>query len=129
MKKTTVIGILFVCFVMMNFQSFANIIKSEPEEEPIILNPTITVRGGWGIVIFVYGVEDDTKIAANVEDAFLMNSVTQEYLGNKMKLHLNILDGFIIDDFKLNIFVDEQLWSYKCHSLLFVFVIGIEPLE
>jgi hypothetical protein len=56
MKKTIVIGILLVCFVMMGIQSFANLINSEPEEDTVILNPTITVRGGWGINIFIYGI-------------------------------------------------------------------------
>ena len=51
-----------------------------------------------------------------------------EYLGNRILLQLQILDGFFTDGFILHVSIDDQDWSFECNSFLCFFVYGITPI-
>ena len=58
--------LMIFLFTILSLNVYAN-----SEEKTKNLNPTITVKGGFGIEIYVFGVEDETSISVNLEGAYL----------------------------------------------------------
>ena len=128
MKKTILLGILMICFLIFGSHLSTSVTLVDFKEETNNTNPSITVRGGFGITIFVYGVDDETTIGATVDGAYLWYGYMDEYLGNRILIQLQIID-IIGNEFTLYVFVDNQVWAFQCHSFLDLFVYGITPIE
>ena len=126
MKKTIELVALMVCLLF--FINPLSIYTISAEENYIILNPTITVNGGIGIEIWFYNVDEYTTVGATIDGARLFGTYTKKFLGNRIKLHLSVID-FTGKEFNLNIFVGEQTWLFNCRSLLFIFVYNITPIN
>jgi hypothetical protein len=117
------VSMLFL-FTMLSVNVFANSEKNNAN-----INPTITVRGGREIKILVYGVEDETSIAATVDGAFMYDvSYSKDISGTRIILRFKILDGFFTEGFILHVSIDDQNWSFECKSFLCFFVYGITPI-
>ena len=118
------VSMLFL-FTILSVNIFAT-----SEENTTNLNPTITVRGGRGIKIIVYDVEDETSIAATVDGAFMYDvSYSKDISGTRIILRFKILDGFVYGIFKLHVLIDNQVWSFECKSMFYIFVYGINPIQ
>ena len=131
MKWKISIGSFIFCFLMLS-SSFVTSAFSANIENKMNLIPTITVNGGLGIDIWIYNLDDDLAISANVVGAYLWSSYMNTYPPlNRANLHLNIIDffGFLHGNFKLHILIENNKFSYECNSALFLFVYNIQPLD
>lgn len=94
------------------------------QNDPIV----VTVRGGLGIYIDIYGVDENTPINAIVSGAYSDTYSKYHALQNRLYIHISTYKLFS-GNINLNIYVGDQLWSYNAHSFFVVLVRNITPIE
>ncbi len=94
------------------------------QNDPIV----VTVRGGLGIYIDIYGVDENTPINAIVSGAYSYIYSKYYALQNRLYIHISTYKLFS-GNINLNIYVGDQLWSYNAHSFFVVLVKNITPIE
>ena len=124
MKRTVLIASLFVCFLML----ICSISYPTIAENEIKNNPTVSVRGGFGITILVQNLDENTPIVTTVEDAYLWGSNSNKLNRNSFQLHLNIID-IQGDSLILHVNIGENKFSYECDTGFIFFVWDIVPLD
>jgi hypothetical protein len=129
MKTKTIFFVSLLAIFMMLMIPNVSCVESSGDKkisptDPIVVN----VRGGLGIHIDVYGVDESVPINTVVTGAY-SNTYTNYYnLQNHLYIHI-VTFKFSAGKINLNIYVGNQLWSYEATNTLFIFVKDIMPVE
>jgi hypothetical protein len=131
MRNIAVSGYIIIIFLMM---LTPNVIAIEYDFfEPKIENkfesmgPIVTVKGGLGIKIDVYNVDDETAFNVMINGALMIYKRVSATIFNHFNVYLLTLN-FLFDSFIMHINIGNQIWSYDCYSF-FCFVIDITPVH
>ena len=136
-KNGIIFGSIFACILMLIVPSISAIefrtVKenmTDYREQPNDLIPVISISGGLGIYIDVSGITDETSIIITLEDAKIRFINRHDYR-DSTKIYVAIVDfgAYIFDSFILHISMGNDIYSYQCKSLFFVFAFNFTPIE
>ena len=87
----------------------------------------VSVKGGLGISIDIYGIDETIPINTVVSGAYSESYSKYYILQNRLYIHINIFK-LLPGKINLNIYIGDQLWSYEATSTFFLFVKDIIPM-
>ncbi len=131
MRNIAVAGCIIIIFLMMlntnviaiGYDFFEPKIKNKIES----IGPIVTVKGGLGIKIDVYNVDDEITFNVMINGALLIYKRVSATIFNHFKVYLLTLN-FLFDTFIMHINIGNQIWSYDCYTF-FCYVIDITPVH
>jgi len=131
MRKVVIIGCFIAGFLLLISSGIStigyNAVKTDIEKKTEAIGPTVTVRGGLGINIEIYGVSDNTAVSTIVK-GFLMNYIgATKTIGDHIFILINTI-AFIPCNFRLYVTVYDQTFSFKGHAF-YMFIWGITPID
>jgi len=125
-RTKLVVGLLavFLMLMMPNVSIAESHYKKEVNQtDPIF----VTVKGGAGIYIDIYGVDENTPVSTIVTGA-LSNVYSKYYkLQNRLYIHISTFKLFS-GKINLNIYIGNQLWAYEATTTFFLLVKDITPI-
>jgi len=111
MKKLAIV-ILF--FLMLLLPSVVAESPNKDSTEGPTDRPVIEVMGGYGVMLLIYNIEDDTPIAFNTKGVFLPSGTVYEY-----RTHTAIsFHGLFRHSFTLYVSIGENDFTYKGKGFL-----------
>ena len=123
---------LFSIFLMLSTALLTGTVNADYKEQPSNLIPTITVRGGLGIIIEIEGATEETSVAIVTDGAIIRFQTRHDYR-NEIRIYVGIIDfgdfPALFDDFVLHISIGNDKYSYECKSFLFVYTFGFTPID
>jgi hypothetical protein len=130
MRKIVIIGCFIAGFLLLIPTSVSamgyDAVQSGIEKKMETTGPTISVRGGLGVHIDVYGANDETTIFTQASlGGRIIYGHSSPLLFGHFSVYLFVLT---IAGFRLSITVNNQVQSYNCDSFYF-WVYYIQPID
>jgi hypothetical protein len=129
MRKVMIIGCFLAGLLLLIPTNVSakgyDAVQSSIEKKMDTTGPTVTVRGGFGIHIDVYGANDETTIFTTASmGGHIIYGHTSPLLFGHFSVYLFVLT---IAGFKLSVTVNNQITWYHCESFYF-WIYTIEPI-